>query len=86
MYIHKLGKTTSGFGNRMTRRGAGIRSSGASNHKRTLGNGIREEVYTDGNAVFAQHSTLGGIGKSTDILKNLRLSKPRVAKKYISLL
>ena len=50
MYIHKLGKTTSGFGSRMTRRGAGIRSSGASNHKRTLGNGIKEEVYTDGNA------------------------------------
>ncbi len=75
MYIHKLGKTTSGFGSRMTRRGAGIRSSGASNHKRTLGNGIREEVYTEPN-----------VGKSTDLLKNLRLSKPRVSKKYISLL
>lgn len=75
MYIHKLGKTTSGFGSRMTRRGAGIRSSGASNHKRTLGNGIREEVYTEQN-----------VGKSTDLLKNLRLSKPRVSKKYISLL
>jgi hypothetical protein len=75
MYIHKLGKTTSGFGSRMTRRGAGIRSSGASNHKRTLGNGIRDEVYTEPN-----------VGKSTDLLKNLRLSKPRVSKKYISLL
>jgi hypothetical protein len=79
MYIHKLGKTTSGFGSRMTRRGAGIRSSGASNHKRTLTNGVREEVYTEG-------GTISSSTKSTDLLRNLRLSKPRVAKKYISLL
>lgn len=77
MYIHKLGKTTSGFGNRITKRGVGFRK-GAGNHHRTLGSGIVEQLFT-------QDGT-GRTSKASELLRSLKLSRPRLPKKYISLL
>jgi hypothetical protein len=75
MYIHKLSKTTSGAGNRMTMGFRGMRGNNkiARHHKRTMGSGLKPEVFEDGK-----------VHRATDTLRNLRLSKPRVPKKYIS--
>ena len=75
MYIHKLGKSTSGGGGRFIR---GFRSNRgtmgiAKNQKRTKGSGLVEKVFED-----------GVVARPTDTLRSLRLSKPRVPKKYIS--
>jgi|TARA_R110002126_G_scaffold248689_1_gene391501 hypothetical protein len=75
MYIHKLGKSTSGGGGRFIR---GFRSSRGTmgvccNHKRTAGSGLKEKVFEE-----------GIVARPTDTLRGLRLSKPRVPKKYIS--
>jgi hypothetical protein len=43
------------------------------NHKRVLGSGLKEEVYEDGR-----------LQKATETLRHLKLSKPRLPKKYIT--
>lgn len=75
MYIHKLNKTTNGSGNRMTMgfRGNQGNNKIARHHKRSMGAGIKEEVFEDGK-----------VHRATDTLRNLRVSKPRIPKKYIS--
>jgi len=45
----------------------------ARNHKRVLGSGLKDEVYEEGR-----------LQKATDTLRNLKLSKPRLPKKYIT--
>ena len=71
MYIHKLRQSTAGLGNRVSIVGKG----GALKmyHKRTSGSGIVPEIYSDGK-----------IQKATEVLKNLKISKSRMPKKYIS--
>ena len=75
MYIHKLGKSTNGAGNRTTMgfRGSQGNNKIARHHKRSMGSGLKEEVFEDGK-----------VHRATDTLRNLRVSKPRIPKKYIS--
>jgi len=75
MYIHKLNKTTNGAGNRMTMgfRGTNGNNLIARHHKRSMGEGIKQEVFEGGK-----------VHRATDTLKNIRVSKPRVPKKYIN--
>jgi len=72
MYIHKLGNTTSGGGLR-TSMGITKQHRLAKNHKRILGSGLVPEIYEDGK-----------VQRKSDILRNLKISQPRVPKKYIS--
>jgi len=77
MYIHKLGKTTSGAGNRCSCLG-GVRSvrggmKVARHHKRTMGSGLKPEIYEDNK-----------VHRATDTLRAIKVSKPRVPKKYIN--
>jgi hypothetical protein len=72
MYIHKLGNTTSGGGLR-TSMGITKTHRVAKNHKRILGSGLVPEIYENGK-----------VQRKSDILRNLKISQPRVPKKYIS--
>jgi hypothetical protein len=70
-YIHKLNKS---FGSsRCITRPLGKINPTARNHKRVLGSGLKDEVYEEGR-----------LHKATDTLRNLKLSKPRLPKKYIT--
>jgi hypothetical protein len=73
MYIHKLGKSTRG--GRITQgfSNSGSNGSIARHHKRSMGSGLKDEVYEG-----------GAVHRATDTLRNLKVSKPRVPKKYIS--
>jgi hypothetical protein len=75
MYIHRLGKTTSGQGNRISGgfRGKGTATIMARNHKRCSGSGLKPEIYEN-----------GIVHKATENLKGLKIAKPRIPKKYIS--
>ena len=72
VFIHKLGFTTSGSGGRTS---MGITKSHkfAKNHKRILGSGLKTEIYDNGK-----------IQKKSDLMKNLKISQPRLPRKYIS--
>lgn len=72
MYIHKLGSTTSGAGLR-TSMGISKTHRIARNHKRTQGSGLVPEIYEK-----------GIVQRKSDILRNIKISQPRVPKKYIS--
>ena len=72
MYIHKLGSTTSGAGLR-TSKGMTKTHRVAKNHKRILGSGLVPEIYDNGK-----------VQRKSDILRNLKISQPKVPKKYIS--
>ena len=72
MYIHKLGKTNSSR-TTMGFRGSQGNHKIARHHKRTMGEGLKEEIFEDGK-----------VQKATDTLRNLRVSKPRIPKKYIN--
>jgi hypothetical protein len=70
-FIHKLNKS---FGNtRVITRPMGHKYRSIRNHKRVLGSGLKEEVYEDGR-----------LQKATETLRHLKLSKPRLPKKYIT--
>jgi len=75
MYIHKLNSTTSGAGGRssMGFRGTNGNNKIARHHKRSLGEGLKDEIFEDGK-----------VHRATDTLRNLKVSKPRIPKKYIS--
>ena len=73
MYIHKLGKSTSGGGGRVSM-GLGKKGTVSRDHKRTSGEGLTDKIY-EGGRVY----------KPMDTLRNLNPSKPRIPKKFISL-
>lgn len=69
MHIHKLRKTTSGSGY-----GVSLRASKPHPfQKRTSGSGLVPEIFSNNK-----------VSKSSEVLRNLKISKPRVPKKYIS--
>jgi hypothetical protein len=72
MYIHKLNKTTLGgrsvFGHRKNRSGMKI----AGHHKRTMGAGLKPEIFEDGQ-----------VKRASEVLRNIKM-KPKVPRKYIS--
>jgi hypothetical protein len=72
MYIHKLGNSTNGAGFRTTM-GQTKHHRIAKNHKRLLGSGLVPEIYEDGK-----------VQRKSDLLRNLKISQPKVPKKYIS--
>ena len=72
MYIHRLRKTTMGNGGSMTKKTLVRNVVSAAPMKRTMGSGIVPEVY--------QMSSM----KPTEILRNIKISKPRLPKKYIT--
>lgn len=72
MYIHKLGKSTSGGRVSM---GLGKKSKATRDHKRTMGEGLVEKIYED-----------GMVHKPSRFLKDLRPAQPVLKKKYVSLL
>ena len=74
MYIHKLGKSTSGGGGRVSM-GLGKRHKAARDHKRIVGEGLVDKIYEDG----------GMVHKPTEVLRKMNPSKPRIPKKYVSL-
>jgi hypothetical protein len=45
----------------------------AHNHKRIAGSGLKSEIYENGK-----------IHRKSDLMKNLKISQPRLPKKYIS--
>ena len=72
MYIHKLNKTTLGgrsvFGHRKRTNGMKV----AEHHKRTMGAGLKPEVFNDGQ-----------VKRASEVLRNIKM-KPKVPRKYIS--
>lgn len=71
-YIHKLNKSHGS--SRCITKSLGKTQPTARNHKRVLGSGVRDShVYEEGR-----------LQKATDTLKNLKVSKPRLPKKYIT--
>ena len=72
MYIHRLRKTTMGNGGSMTKRTMVKNVVAAPPMRRTMGSGIKPEVYTM------------DIQRPTDVLRNVRVAKPRLPKKYIT--
>ena len=71
-YIHKLNKS---FGNsRCITKPLGKSSPAARNHKRIIGSGLKDaEVYEEGR-----------LQKASETLRNLKVAKPRLPKKYIT--
>lgn len=72
MYIHRLRKTTMGNGGSMTKRHMVRNTIAAPPMRRMLGSGIRPEVYTM------------EASRPTQVLSNIRVSKSRMPKKYIT--
>lgn len=70
VYIHKLNKSC---GARYITKPMSKSSPALRNHKRVLGSGLKDEVYEEGR-----------LQKATETLRNLKLSKPRLPKKYIT--
>jgi hypothetical protein len=73
MYIFRLGTTTSGAGLR-TSKGINKNHKVLLNNKRTMGSGLVPEIYEKG--IITQ--------RKSDILRNIKISQPRIPKKYIS--
>ena len=71
MFIHKLRKTTSGGGNRISF--VGRTGQPKMYHKRSSGSGLVSEIFSNNR-----------IQKGSDVLRNLKISKPRIPKKYIT--
>lgn len=76
MYIHTLRKSTTGMGGSVTRRcktaGSGV-ALAKSNH-RNIGAGVHPSMFEN----------QGGGVRGSEILRNLRVTKPRIPKKFIS--
>jgi len=72
MYIHRLRKTTLGNGGSMTKRHMVKNTIAAPPMRRTMGSGIKPEVYTM------------EASKPTQVLSNIRVAKSRLPKKYIT--
>lgn len=72
MYIHRLRKTTMGNGGSMTKRHMVKNTIAAPPMRRTMGSGIRPEVYTMESS------------RPTQVLSNIRVAKSRMPKKYIT--
>lgn len=70
-YIHKLNKK--GNGRYVMKPTSMLSGSLARHHKRTYGSGITSEVYENGR-----------LHKATETLRNLKVAKPRLPKKYIT--
>ena len=73
MYIHRLGKTTQGAGGGISM-GMTKNHNIAKNHHKLGGSGLHHMIYDEGK-----------LHKKGEVLKNLKLLKPSVPKKYISL-
>ena len=71
MHIHKLRKTTSGSGYGVSIIGRAGRPQ--MYHKRTSGSGLVPEIFSNNK-----------VQKATDVLKNLKVAKSRLPKKYIT--
>ena len=74
MYIHRLRKTTLGNGGSMTKKIMVKGKIAAKPMMRQLGSGIKAEVY----------DTQMGVVKPTDVLRNIKVAKSRIPKKYIT--
>ena len=77
MYIHKLSKSTLGgrsvFGHKRRNGGGGGGAMKVASHqKRTMGAGLRPEIFEDGQ-----------VKKASEVLRALKV-KPKVPRKYIS--
>jgi hypothetical protein len=77
MLIHKLNKSTLGgrsvFGHkRRNGGGGGSAMKVASHQRRTMGTGLRPEIFEDGQ-----------VKRASEVLRNLKI-KPKVPRKYIS--
>ena len=70
-YIHKLNKT--GSHRCIMKPLRTLDGLAARHHKRSMGEGLKDEIYENGR-----------IHKATETLRNLKLSKPRLPKKYIT--
>ena len=70
MFIHKLHGSTAGGRVSM---GRSKNHKVAHNHKRIAGSGLKSEIYEG-----------GSIHRKSDLMKNLKISQPRLPKKYIS--
>jgi len=77
MYIHKLGKTTSGLGGRMTMsQGKTMRGTSntiARHHKRTMGTTLKPEIFEGGKVV-----------RGSETLRQMKVSQTRMPKKYVA--
>ena len=71
MLIQKLSTKTSGAGNSMSFNGRAGKPK--IHHKRTSGSGLVPEIFSDGR-----------VSKGSEVLRNLKVSKPRIPKKYIT--
>jgi hypothetical protein len=71
MYIHKLGNSTAGNGNKFSIGSKQRRV--AKNHKRVIGSGLQPQIYDNGKML-----------KKGELLRNLKLAQPKLPKKYIS--
>lgn len=72
MYIHRLRKSTMGNGGSMSKRHMIKNAIAAPHMKRSIGSGIKPEVYS-------MEAT-----RPTQILSNIRVAKSRMPKKYIT--
>jgi hypothetical protein len=72
MYIHSLGKTTSGSGFK-TSKGMTKQHKVAKPFNRGKYSGLVPEIYEG-----------AGVQRKSEILRNLKISQPKVPKKYIS--
>ena len=71
MYIHKLGNSTAGNGNKIS---LGTKQHRvAKNHKRIIGSGLQPQIYEGGK-----------LHKKGELLRNLKLAQPKLPKKYIA--
>ena len=70
-YIHKLNKT--GSHRCIMKPLRTLDGNAARHHKRSMGSGLVNEIYENGK-----------IHKATDTLRNLKVSQPRIPKKYIT--
>jgi hypothetical protein len=73
MRIHRLGKTTQGSGGGISM-GITKNHNIAKDHTKLSGSGLHHKIYEDGK-----------LQKKGDVLRNLKLLKPSIPKKYISL-
>lgn len=72
MRIHRLGKTTSGAGGNISM-GMSKNHNLAKDHSKLGGSGLHHKIYDDGK-----------LQRKSEVLRDLKLSKPTIPKKYIS--
>jgi hypothetical protein len=73
MRIHRLGQTTEGGGGRVSM-GMTKNHGVAKDHTKLGGSGLHHKIYDEGK-----------LQRKSEVLRDLKLSKPTIPKKYISL-